>query len=158
MAAGAGSNCPPQVVRECQRLCLDTDNPDLSNLPSGRITNPCEGSPVSATVLVDLTRETMLTLAQAARRFPSFRLGRPVNPATIWRWCHEGVKLPGDEVVKLECVRVSGRWLTSVEAISRFVARQTPAPESDAPAMPRTPGRRQRAADRASAELEKLGI
>jgi hypothetical protein len=68
----------------------------------------------------------MLSLAQAAQRFPSSRLGRPVSPATIWRWCREGVKVPGFGIVRLECVRISGRWITSVEAISRFVARQTP--------------------------------
>jgi len=100
----------------------------------------------------------MLTLAQAARRFPPFRLGRPVSPATIWRWCHEGVKVPGGGIVKLECARLSGRWLTSIEAISRFVAAQTPHGEAEAIPAPRTPTQRQRASQRAEKELARIGI
>ncbi len=60
--------------------------------------------------------------------------------------------------VRLECVRVAGRWLTSTQALSRFAARQTPAMEDDPPPPPRTPGRRQRASERAAAELGRQGI
>jgi hypothetical protein len=100
----------------------------------------------------------MVSLAQATRRFPPARLDRPVSAATIWRWCPRGVRLPGGGVVRLECVRLPGRWLTSVEAISRFAARQTLAMEHDPPPAPRSPGRRQRDSERAAAELGRLGI
>jgi hypothetical protein len=106
----------------------------------------------------DLTRETLLSLAQAARRFPSARLGRPVNASTIWRWARKGVKVSGVGVVRLECVRVSGRWLTSEEAISRFVAVQTPREEAEARPTPRTPTERRRAAEQAGRQLDKIGI
>ncbi|HEY7425332.1 MAG TPA: DUF1580 domain-containing protein [Gemmataceae bacterium] len=106
----------------------------------------------------DLTRETMLSLAQAARRFPPSRLGRPVSPATIWRWCRRGVRVPGNGVVYLECVRLSGRWLTSVEAISRFVARQTPLIAESPGEAPRSAGQRSRMSERAAAELDRLGL
>jgi|SRR5579885_1233229 len=106
----------------------------------------------------DLTRETLLSLAQAARRFPPYRQGRPVSPATIWRWCRRGVRVPGIGAVYLECVRLSGRWLTSLEAISRFVERQTPRMGDTPAAMPRTSGQSQRAAKRAAAALDRLGI
>ncbi len=108
----------------------------------------------------DLTQETLISLAQAARRFPPFRLGRPVSPSCVWRWCFAGVKVPGVGVIRLECVRLSGRWLTSSEAISRFVARQTPPAEGDTPpaAAPRTPAARKRASERAAKELERIGI
>lgn len=105
----------------------------------------------------DLTRETLLTLAHAARRFPPARLGRPVNSSTIWRWCRKGVRVEGIGIVRLECVRVSGRWLTSEEAISRFVARQTPAAEQTM-ARSRTLGQRRRASERAARELDRIGI
>jgi hypothetical protein len=117
------------------------------------LTNPCEGQTVT-----DLTRETKLTMAQAARSFPSARLGRPVSASTVWRWCRKGVKVPGVGTVYLECFRLSGRWLTSVEAISRFAARQTPAMENDAPPAPRSPGRQRRASERAAEELGRQGI
>jgi hypothetical protein len=106
----------------------------------------------------DLMSETVLTMAQAARRFPPSRLGHPVSPATISRWCRRGVKVPGVGTVFLEAVRLSGRWLTTVEAISRFAARQTPVLEVSPPAPPRTPRVRERAAARAEAELRSLGI
>ena len=105
----------------------------------------------------DLTRETLLTLAQAARLFPPARLGRPVNASTIWRWCRKGVRVEGIGIVRLECVRVSGRWLTSEEAISRFVAKQTPSKEQPT-APPRSPGQRRRASERAARELDRIGI
>lgn len=108
--------------------------------------------------MTDLTSETLLSLAQAARRFPPYRLGRPVSPATIWRWCRRGVQVPGVGTVYLESLRLSGRWLTSVQAISRFAARQTPPMDTPPPATPRTPRGRDRAAERAGAELRKLGI
>jgi hypothetical protein len=118
---------------------------------------------VSATAELthDLTRENLLSLAQAARRFPPFRLGRPVSPSCVWRWCRQGVKAPGASVVRLEAVRVSGRWLTSAEAISRFVARQTPAGDNEVSAPtppPRTPGQRRRGNERAARVLEKARI
>lgn len=108
---------------------------------------------------VDLSRERLLTLAQAARKFPSYRMGRPVSPSCIWRWCRQGVKVPSVGVVRLECVRLAGRWLTSEEAISRFLLSQTP-PEDAAPRMetPRTPTQRRKASERAARELDRIGI
>jgi hypothetical protein len=88
------------------------------------VNNLCEGRAVTATA--DLTTEQYISLAEAARRLPPFRLGRPVSTATIWRWCREGVTLPSGEVVRLECFRIGARWLTSVEALSRFIHRQNP--------------------------------
>ncbi|MGH7174433.1 MAG: DUF1580 domain-containing protein [Gemmataceae bacterium] len=106
----------------------------------------------------DLTRETLLSLAQAARRFPPARLGRPVNSSTVWRWARKGVKVPGVGVIRLECVRVSGRWLTSEEAISRFVLAQTPPADSAAQPTPRTPTQRRKASEQAGRQLDEIGI
>jgi hypothetical protein len=107
----------------------------------------------------DLTKESLLSLAQAARKFPPYRLGRPVSPSCIWRWCREGVRVPGVGVVRLESIRIAGRWLTSQEAISRFVARQTP-PSDDEQVIdaPRTSSQRKKASERAARELDKLRI
>jgi hypothetical protein len=66
------------------------------------------------------------------------------------------VSLPDGEVVHLESARLAGRYLTSVPALERFIARQTrslePAPQV------RTASQRQRASERAEKELEKIGI
>jgi hypothetical protein len=38
----------------------------------------------------------------------------------------EGVRLPSGRVVRLEAVRVGQRWLTTAEAVQRFIEDQTP--------------------------------
>src|SRR5262249_46280993 len=99
----------------------------------------------------------LLSLAQAARRFPPYRLGRPVSPSTIWRWINDGVELPDGSIVRLDGVRVAGRWLTSAEAIVRFIEAQMP--DLDKPRSPLpTPTKRKKAAEKAGKRLEKLGI
>jgi len=110
------------------------------------------------TLPVDIRSEQLLSLPQAARRFPPYRLDAPVNPSTVWRWILQGVRLPDGSRVKLEAIRLAGRWLTSVEAIERFIAAQTPALHSDSAPRPRTTTQRQRAAARAGKKLEAMGI
>lgn len=103
--------------------------------------------------------ETVVSLSQAARRLPPFRAGRPVNRATIFRWISEGVRLPDGSRLRLEAVRIGGRWVTSIEALTRFAESQTPAaPVGSDAARIRTPGQRQRASDQAGDELSEKGI
>lgn len=61
--------------------------------------------------MVDFSHESPLTLAEAAKTVPG-----NVNPATIWRWAHKGVR-----GLRLEAQPVGGRWFTSQEAVSRFL-------------------------------------
>jgi hypothetical protein len=62
--------------------------------------------------------------------------------------------IPDGRRLRLEVVRVGGRWLTSAPAILRFIDRQTPNLNTDPDPAPRTPRRRERAAARAGRELE----
>jgi hypothetical protein len=105
----------------------------------------------------DVLHETLVSFAQAARRLPPFRGDKPVNPATLYRWATSGVKLPDGSALKLEAVRLGGRFLTSAEALQRFVDRQTaafsPAP---APAV-RSPAQRTLASEAAEAALIAAG-
>src|SRR5215470_1017100 len=122
----------------------------METRPHARQTMPPTLDGTRATLSVDIRSEQLLSLPQAARRFPPYRQDRPVNPSTVWRWISAGVKLPDGRRVKLGAVRLSGRWLTSIEAIERFIAAQTPAPADDtASPAARTAGQRQRAAARA---------
>lgn len=61
--------------------------------------------------------ETVIPFAEAARRLPRLRAGRPVSPATLWRWARHGLRN-----ARLETVRVGGTTCTSVEALGRFFA------------------------------------
>jgi hypothetical protein len=125
---------------------------------------PCEVLHVSATttpvslLLAEITGGQGLSLTQAARRFPPHRRNRPVCASTIWRWVHDGVRVPDGQVVRLEAARVCGRWLTSEPALQRFIAAQTP--KTGGPVSParRTPTMRQRAIQRAVRKLEDQQI
>jgi hypothetical protein len=76
-------------------------------------------------LMIDCTTETLLSFAAAARRLPSLRAGKPVSPATIWRWVAHGCRARNGERVKLESLKVGGAAVTSIEALSRFFARLT---------------------------------
>jgi hypothetical protein len=104
----------------------------------------------------ELVQETLLSLAQVANRLPPNRGDRPVSLSCVLRWILSGVRTPHGRI-RLEGIRLGCRWLTSEEALARFVAAQTPE-FADRPQLPRTATSRRRASERAAAELERLGI
>ncbi len=106
--------------------------------------------------MIDFKTEKVISLDQAASLFPTNRNGRPVSLSCIFRWIVDGVKTPAGKV-RLEVERVGRRWLTSVEAVQRFAAAQTPNVAA-VQTQPRPPAARQRAAARADLELQKLGM
>jgi hypothetical protein len=96
-------------------------------------------------------------LTRAARRFPSYRRGRPVTLGCLVRWIHKGTKGPDGSIVRLEAARCSGRWLTTPGAIERFLAAQTPE-IGEQPPPSRPPATRRRAAENAARQLASNGI
>jgi len=88
----------------------------------------------------DILSETVLSLAQAARRLPQLRgakaTGKGVHPVTLWRWAKKGLNTPNGEKVRLETVRIGGTNCTSRQALQRFIDRlqgQEPSPPSYQP-------------------------
>jgi hypothetical protein len=108
--------------------------------------------------VIDLASESTLSLVQAARLLPPGRGGRPVTLSCILRWVLKGAPGPNGTRVKLEALRLGGRWLTSREALQRFAEALTPRLDDSPVPTPRTPAARARAAERAGKELEILGI
>jgi hypothetical protein len=109
--------------------------------------------------MLDITQETPLPLAAAARLVPPGRGGKKTHLSTFVRWIKDGVLLPDGSVVRLEAVRLGSRWFTSREALQRFAERQTPRLDGQATeGAPRAPSVRQQASERAAAELERVGI
>ncbi len=106
-----------------------------------------------STILVEST----LSLHDACRLLPSSRAGKKLNLCTICRWITGGVRAIDGTRVRLEAVRLGGRWLTSHEAIERFSAALT-GDTGNAPAPIRTPAARSRAAEVARKKLEAIGI
>jgi hypothetical protein len=106
-----------------------------------------------------LLHETLCSLRDAAGRFPPARFNRRPSPGAVWRWVRDGIRLSDGRVVRLEAIRVCGRWLTSDEALTRFVTAQQTCDHANS----QSPGKnsrslesRQRASDRAAAELDRL--
>ena len=61
-----------------------------------------------------LLTEQLLSMSEAAKQIPAIG-GRRVHRNSVLRWCNQG--LSG---VVLESILISGRCLTSVEALERF--------------------------------------
>jgi hypothetical protein len=103
--------------------------------------------------MIDLKTERPIPLAEAARLVPAARNGKRCHESTLFRWITKGIR-----GVKLEALRLGGRWVTSREALQRFAERLTPDLEATPRPVPRSPARRRRASERAAKELERIGI
>lgn len=95
-----------------------------------------------------LLGEHTVFLSEIPSRCPT-QAGRRVHLSTALRWVTRGVR-----GVRLEAVRLGGRWVTSLEALDRFAARLTAAdcrPEHGAAAP-------HQAATRVEEELRRHGL
>jgi hypothetical protein len=108
--------------------------------------------------MIDLTDESPISLAAACRLIPPARRGKKTHLSTLLRWIHRGARAPSGEMVRLEGVRLGGRWHTSMPAIQRFAEALTPQPYDQPLGAPRTPTQRKRGTERAAIELKSLGI
>src|SRR4051812_37266287 len=85
-------------------------------------------APAESLLAVEIATGRGLGLAEAARRLPPRRGGRPVSASTPTRWAGGGVKVDGDRRVRLEAMRVGKKLVTSEQALIRFLsALATPA-------------------------------
>ena len=93
---------------------------------------------------IDLTTETPLTLAEAARTLP----GGAVHVSTVHRW-----RLKGVRDVRLETFLRGGIRYTTHEAVARFFAAITAAADGNTPPV-RTPRQRERDIEQAEREFD----
>lgn len=68
---------------------------------------------------IDIQRETLLTLDEAAHSLPG-----NLAPSTAWRWCRKGIR-----GIRLESVVIGGKRYTSTAALARFAEALTAAAE-----------------------------
>ena len=111
--------------------------------------------------MIDLQRETVVTLPEACRKLPTID-GRKMHVSTLWRWARKGVR-----GIHLEHIYLGRRLCTSEEALTRFVnalaetdATLGGSSSQDSPVLgTRTPqNHRARAIAEAEASLEQAGI
>jgi hypothetical protein len=108
--------------------------------------------------MFDTTTEKPIPLAEATKLIPPGRQGKRTHLSTLLRWILSGARNPAGDRVRLQAVRIGGRWMTSRESLQRFAEALTPLTDQPTPATPRTPTARQRASERAAAELDRIGI
>ena len=68
--------------------------------------------------MIDLQRETIVSLSEATRHLPPRRRGKRPAVATLYRWASRGLR-----GVRLETIRVGGTLCTSLEALQRYCER-----------------------------------
>ena len=102
--------------------------------------------------------ENVISFHDVTQILPRNREGNCINFSTIWRWAMKGIRGPDGRRVKLECVRVGRRWVTSREALDRLATALTPVTDETTSTPPRTPIARQTAARNAAKKLKELGI
>jgi hypothetical protein len=95
--------------------------------------------------MIDTLTEQLRLLIKASAEIP----GRP-HISTIIRWWRRGVR-----GVRLETVVVGGRRFTSLEAITRFIARLS---DLDAAQTPPVAQQRQKEVTKAEQRLDAEGI
>jgi hypothetical protein len=101
---------------------------------------------------IDPNTETLSSLNDAARSLPARRGGKRPHISCLYRWTVSGCK-----GVILESIQVGGTRCTSREAVARFFEALT-ALNSAVPPAARSSAKRQRAVQKAIAELEREGV
>ncbi len=102
--------------------------------------------------------ESVISLAQAARRLPGTRENQRVHPSTILRWITRGTRTLDGRTVRLEGCRCGYRWVTSVEALDRYTSTLTDAstPNASHPPGPQSPPAHRRAQAKTDKRLDEL--
>jgi hypothetical protein len=95
--------------------------------------------------------EEQLTLAQAAEICGRTR-------QTVLTWVRSGTRSPRGERVILEALMLPGRWITSREALCRFLAAFASDPQADPGPRELTAAERKRESARCWPILESLGV
>jgi hypothetical protein len=106
-----------------------------------------------------LTNETVLTFSEAAAHLPRLH-GRKIHASSVWRWARKGV-----QGIRLETLRLGGRFVTSLEALERFgkALAEIDTPSSNVRHVPaascsRTENRRVKAVAAARRQLDEARI
>ncbi len=79
-------------------------------------------SPSAATVMKEIKATGALRFAQVGKMFVDPFRPTGLMSSTVRRWAMNGIQSKADgKIIKLECVRVGGRYWTSRAAVGRFL-------------------------------------
>ena len=106
--------------------------------------------------MIDIfSRETLLTLTEAAKLLPPRRRGKRPAFSTIWRWATSGV-----HGIVLDTIMVGGTRCTTASAIQNFCDALTAAADAGVAVSPpvKLSRQRQRDIEAAEARLARAGV
>lgn len=107
---------------------------------------------------IDVFKEEVLSLKQAAQRLPNISNEKKLHVSTIWRWTLGGKRCPDGSITRLETIKIGGTTCTSVEALQRFFDRLTGNMEVVTPPTLTERQRQKRSEDAARRLKEEFGI
>lgn len=76
--------------------------------------------------MIDIRSENLSSLGELSKLVPPGRNGKRTHLSTLIRWITRGVRSPDGRVVRLEALRIAGRWGSTPEALQRFFEELTP--------------------------------
>ena len=103
--------------------------------------------------MIDVSSETIISLAECARRLPARRAGKRPHVSCIYRWTVSGCR-----GIVLESIQVGGTRCTSTAALSRFFAALTAQAQGEPVAPPPMAKDRRQATEAAEERLARAGI
>jgi hypothetical protein len=69
-----------------------------------------------------LMAEVLVPVNSLPAILPAAPSGKPLCRSAVWRWVSNGLPGPDEKRVRLEAVRLGRRWMTSRQALARFMA------------------------------------
>lgn len=74
---------------------------------------------------IDLLREDAVSLTDARKNLIPKFTGKPVSAPTIYRWVAKGLRVRDGSRVKLEAIRIGREFITTKQAVHRFLGELT---------------------------------
>jgi hypothetical protein len=103
--------------------------------------------------MIDISSETVISLAEAARRLPTRRANKRVSTSCVYRWTVQGCR-----GVKLAWTQIGATRATSLQALQRFADELEALARREPIAPPPPVKHRRRAIAAAEQRLARAGL
>ena len=103
--------------------------------------------------MIDVSKESLISLAECAKRLPARRAGKRPHVSCVYRWTVAGCR-----GVVLESVQIGATRCTSNEALERFFSALTARAQGEAIEDPPPAKHRRRSIEAAERRLARAGI
>jgi hypothetical protein len=105
-------------------------------------------------VAAEVSQGDAVSTSGVGRMLPGRSPGKTVDPSTVFRWISHGIRRSDGARVRLEAIKIGGRFITSKAAVQRFLVASNEAETVNTSEATET---KQTRAAKASAKLEAMG-